>query len=197
MLTEARVLGMREGVLVIGHNTGALASRLNDPRNNQSIVAALKEVLRIETAVECIIGTDPKAAGFTEETSDDTPKKPWTPPVAEKTETVGEEEKKPKRWEEAAARGNAALKAQQEAEAPVAPPPPVDPVPLPPEPPPPEDDPYTYPADEGIPAPEPEEPSEEEEMMREAAQQPGTRDRRDAKTVAMELLTQELGARPI
>ena len=79
-------------------------------------------------------------------------------------------------------------------------------VPLPPEPdddvppPPPAGDPYGYPADEGIPAPPPlpaDTNAEEEEMLREAAQEPGNRDRRDAKTVAMDLLSQELGAKPV
>ena len=34
-------------------------------------------------------------------------------------------------------------------------------------------------------------------MMVEAAQEPGTFDRRDATTIAVELLTQELGARKL
>lgn len=98
-------------------------------------------------------------------------------------------------------------------------------VPLPPEPdlPP---DPYGYPADEGFPernqgfqqqpapsveqpapapvvdpvaAPEPEvsQLSEEEQLIREADEDPGEMDRRDAKTIAMELLAQELGAKPL
>lgn len=98
-------------------------------------------------------------------------------------------------------------------------------VPLPPEPdlPP---DPYGYPADEGFPernqgfqqqpapsvgqpapapvvepvaAPEPEvsQLSEEEQLIREADEEPGQMDRRDAKTIAMELLAQELGAKPL
>ena len=37
--------------------------------------------------------------------------------------------------------------------------------------------------------------SEEEEEMLKAAQEPGTFDRRDATTIAVELLEQELGAR--
>ncbi|MCK7642540.1 DNA polymerase III subunit gamma and tau [Corynebacterium sp. P6145] len=59
MLTEARVLGVRGGTLVIGHNTGALASRLNAPGNNGAIVAALKNELQLDLEVECEVGTAP------------------------------------------------------------------------------------------------------------------------------------------
>ena len=248
MLTEARVLGMRDGTLVIGHNTGALASRLNDPRNNQAIVDAVKDVVGVEVPITCVIGTNPSEAGITaENTGELTPKKPWTPPVVEKNEEKPGEEEKPastgwgkpaalggpqaevpqapqpaatpkdvdtqpkeeprklKRWEEAAARGRAALEANGGIPEPPPPPPMDESVPLPPEPdddvpPPPAGDPYGYPADEGIPAPPPppaDTNAEEEEMLREAAQEPGNRDRRDAKTVAMDLLSQELGAKPV
>ncbi|MGV0403046.1 DNA polymerase III subunit gamma/tau, partial [Corynebacterium uberis] len=37
----------------------------------------------------------------------------------------------------------------------------------------------------------------EEREMREAARQPGTLDRRDALTMAIDLVAQELGARPV
>ncbi|MCK7637335.1 DNA polymerase III subunit gamma and tau [Corynebacterium pygosceleis] len=59
MLTEARVLGVRGSTLVIGHNTGALASRLNAPGNNDAIVAALRNELQLDLTVECEVGTDP------------------------------------------------------------------------------------------------------------------------------------------
>ena len=89
MLTEARVLGMRDGTLVIGHNTGALASRLNDPRNNQAIVDAVKDVVGVEVPITCVIGTNPSEAGITaENTGELTPKKPWTPPVVEKLSLI-------------------------------------------------------------------------------------------------------------
>lgn len=45
------------------------------------------------------------------------------------------------------------------------------------------------------PAPEPTRREEEEKMMVEAAREPGTFDRRDATTIVVELLEQELGAR--
>ncbi|MEZ2121866.1 DNA polymerase III subunit gamma and tau [Corynebacterium sp. CCM 9203] len=59
MLTEATVLGVRGTTLVIGHNTGALAARLNAPTNNGAIVAALKNELQLDFDVVCEVGTSP------------------------------------------------------------------------------------------------------------------------------------------
>lgn len=67
MLAEARVLGVRDDTLVLGHTTGALAERINSPGTNEVIVAVLKEELNRDLKVECVIGTDPKAHGFTVE----------------------------------------------------------------------------------------------------------------------------------
>ena len=64
---------------------------------------------------------------------------------------------------------------------------------------------HEAPPEEPAPAPEPQpaaatvtaatSQSEEEEEMLQAAQEPGNFDRRDATTIAVELLEQELGAR--
>lgn len=66
---------------------------------------------------------------------------------------------------------------------------------------PPVEQPAPEPATEPVPAvaPEPEvsQLSEEEQLIREADEEPGEMDRRDAKTIAMELLAQELGAKPL
>ncbi|STC69407.1 DNA polymerase III subunits gamma and tau [Corynebacterium pilosum] len=64
MLTEARPLGMEGNTLVLGHNTGALAERINAENNNAAIVSAFSEKLGTQIAVKCVIGTDPSAAGF-------------------------------------------------------------------------------------------------------------------------------------
>lgn len=278
MLTEAKVLGIREQTLVLGHSTGALANRLNAPDHNEVIVSVLKRELGSQLAVECIVGTNPAAAGFTAKPASDkptwNPTKPAVPatpvqqPVAAESDDPEEPESpaqdtggwgkpvnigrdqqvatapatpkppvpapvaptprpestsKPS-WreiaEQAAANASAQRQAQQGTSAPF-----NGGVPLPPEPedfpPPPAADPYDYQADEGIPqrnqpappAPVPQQPaqpaeeaqgaggwssrSEEEEMMREAANEPGEMDRRDAKAIAMELLAAELGAKPL
>ncbi|MFH0412874.1 DNA polymerase III subunit gamma and tau [Corynebacterium sp. L4756] len=79
MLTEARVLGLKDDTLVLGHTTGALAERLNAPSNNQDVVAVVSEEAGRALAVNCIVGTDPGAAGFSAQK-----KKPdtWNPNAA-------------------------------------------------------------------------------------------------------------------
>ena len=67
MLAEARVLGVRDNTLVLGHTTGALAERINAYPNNSAIAGVLKDELNRDLSVECVIGTDPKAHGFTVE----------------------------------------------------------------------------------------------------------------------------------
>ena len=80
MLTEARVLGLRDDTLVLGHTTGALAERLNAPANNKDIVAVVSEESGHQLAVNCIVGTDPEAAGF----SGQKPKpQTWNPRAAQ------------------------------------------------------------------------------------------------------------------
>lgn len=80
MLTEAQPLGMDGTTLVVGHNTGALANSINSKHNNDDIVAVLTEKLGTEIAVRCVVGTDPKAAGF----EDPAPEpKAWSPPREE------------------------------------------------------------------------------------------------------------------
>src|SRR5699024_9394971 len=80
MLTEARVLGLRDDTLVLGHTTGALAERLNAPANNKDIVAVVSEEAGHQLAVNCIVGTDPEAAGF----SGQKPKpQTWNPRAAQ------------------------------------------------------------------------------------------------------------------
>lgn len=315
MLTEARVLGVREGTLTLGHNTGALAGRLNEASKNEVIVAVLRDEMGLDLKVHCVVGTNPEVMGFaapaavkktwnpnetrpvdaadrpaqtasrresadsTEEPAQPTrapeqtpapqprqqvpqqapaadpvwgspaplggaqqtrqapqsqqPTPTWgspaplggdpTPaqPEAPKSEPTPEpqpEEPRLRRWEQAAARGQAAM-AQRDQRPQFS-----DGVPLPPEPSPTDmpADPYDYPADEGIPdrsghrSPRPgpapaagnsgasqsvpsaadQRRAEEDEMLA-AALEPGQLDRRDAKDIAMELLTKELGARPL
>ena len=81
MLTEATPLGMDGTTLVVGHNTGALANSINSKHNNDDIVAVLTDKLGTEVAVRCVVGTDPKAAGF--EAPARAPQA-WSPPSAPK-----------------------------------------------------------------------------------------------------------------
>ncbi|MDY3127888.1 MAG: DNA polymerase III subunit gamma/tau, partial [Corynebacterium sp.] len=76
MLTEARVLGEKDGTIVLGHTTGALAQRLNVDPNNADIVAVITDMLGATFKVHCVVGTDPKVAGFSPAPS---PKPVWNP----------------------------------------------------------------------------------------------------------------------
>ncbi|WP_026196217.1 DNA polymerase III subunit gamma and tau [Corynebacterium lubricantis] len=89
MLTEASVLGMEDSTLVIGHNTGALAQRINSERNNADIVAAFSEKLGMRIAVKCVVGTDPQAAGFS---SSNSAPEVWNPaPQSQQTKQQAKE----------------------------------------------------------------------------------------------------------
>ena len=183
MLAEARVLGFREGTLTLGHTTGALAERINAPANNAIIVEVLKEEFQRDVAVTCVVGTDPKTAGF------DAPRPPqrkeaWTPnqPAREPADDQ-EAESKPESapvWRSRIARATQDAKQRDESQF-------SNGVPLPPEPEPdfaaPPEEPPAYTRDD-----------EERDMM-EAAQSTGEMDHRSATEVAMELLERELGAR--
>lgn len=182
MLAEARVLGFRDGALTLGHTTGALAERINAPANNAVIVEVLKEEFQRDVAVNCVVGTDPKTAGF------DAPRPPqrkeaWTPnqPAREPADDQ-EAESKPEMpgWRSRIARATQAAKQRDESQF-------SNGVPLPPEPEPdfaaPPEEPPAYTRDD-----------EERDMM-EAAQSTGEMDHRSATEVAMELLERELGAR--
>lgn len=214
MLAQAKVLGVQEDTLVLGHNTGVLAQRLNDPSNNDDIVATVADHAGQQLKVHCVVGTDPVKAGF------DAPDKPaptWNPHHATRRESAspdsgeeserpaprtpkrpaptqtatsparraGDVDKKPGRWREQIA--EVTRNAEQRDERQRHSGAFGDGTPLPPEPGPDE-------------APEPDEPppptrTEQEEEMAEAALEPGENDSRSAMEIAVELLAQELGAK--
>ena len=253
MLTEAKPLGMDGTTLVVGHNTGALAKSINSKHNNDDIAAVLTEKLGTEVGVRCVVGTDPKVAGF--EAPARAPQA-WSPPrEQEQSEPEAQPEHgSPDDGEPAGSAEDPHAADGTEAEEPtptndgsvdnanaaVTPEPPVasgpaaaaaaaaaaagaagvvggaqnrtvaasanaqptagpktgfgestsfsSGVPLPPEP---EDEP---PAEE---APAPYTREDEERDMVDQSQEAGTFDRRSPTEVAMELLADELGARPL
>lgn len=283
MLTEAKVLGIKDSTLVVGHNTGALADRLNATGNNATLMKAVSTVLGKNYEVKVVVGTNPEAAGLpaqgvsqpkeqwnpskpqaapraatssapapeapsaatpseSDEPADPEPAQPAPParsgwgapapigqelkqestpastqppaprtfaapppsasvappppaPTAAPEKKASPQEAKPvPRWKQAAERGRAQLEKQQASSF-------SDGVPLPPEPgfeeEPPEDwQGAGQPGGASIsPAPVPE--SEEEEMIEEAAKEPANYDHRDSRTIAMEMLQAELGARQL
>lgn len=188
MLTEAVVLGVEDGTLVLGHNTGALAERINASSNNIPILAVLREHFEAITAVRCVIGREipPGKAEAPAPAESSTWGQPKAIPTAEPAPVPEEKEEQPTpptpTWAEKAARGQAALAEKTTFD---------DGVPLPPDP---EED-YPAPPVEDSYVPEPDESQAEEELIREAASGPGELDHRDALTIAMELVESELGAR--
>lgn len=63
MAAQAVPVAFDEGVLTIGHHTGALANRLNDPANAAALGAAVRRVQGIEVEVRCVVGTAPRGGG--------------------------------------------------------------------------------------------------------------------------------------
>lgn len=187
MLAEARVLGFRDNTLTLGHTTGALAERINAPANNSVIVDVLREEFQRDIEINCVVGTDPKTAGF------DAPRAPqakpeWNPNAPEREPSDDKEAESKPGWRSRIAKATEVAKQRDDefARTPQF----SNGVPLPPEP--------EGPADE----PPPEEPpaytrDDEERDMVEAAQSAGEMDHRSATEVAMELVEKELGARRV
>ncbi|MDK8796810.1 DNA polymerase III subunit gamma and tau [Corynebacterium sp. MSK044] len=206
MLAEAKPLGLDGTTLVVGHNTGALAERINSEHNNKDIVAALSEKLGTTIAVRCVVGTDPKAEGFSPAKDEPAAWNPLASPAeAEVAESPQKQEPAPSPVPAETAAAAAAVAAADAAKSTPAdrwsrPPRPIggdeltpahfsDGAPLPPEP--------TDP-DEPSEAPEPEYTREDEERdMVDQSMEAGELDRRNPTEVAMDLLAEELGARPL
>ena len=58
---QAVPLDVENDRLIIGHSTGALATRLNTPDYAQSLSAAVKQVTGFNGQVHCVVGTRPRA----------------------------------------------------------------------------------------------------------------------------------------
>ena len=186
--------------------TGALAERINSEHNNKDIVAALSEKLGTTIAVRCVVGTDPKAEGFSPAKDEPAAWNPLASPAeAEVAESPQKQEPAPSPVPAETAAAAAAVAAADAAKSTPAdrwsrPPRPIggdeltpahfsDGAPLPPEP--------TDP-DEPSEAPEPEYTREDEERdMVDQSMEAGELDRRNPTEVAMDLLAEELGARPL
>ncbi|MDU4704687.1 MAG: DNA polymerase III subunit gamma and tau, partial [Corynebacterium sp.] len=58
---QAVPLDVENDTLIIGHSTGALATRLNTPDYEQALSAAVKQVTGFNGQVHCVVGTRPRA----------------------------------------------------------------------------------------------------------------------------------------
>ncbi|WP_342318852.1 DNA polymerase III subunit gamma and tau [Corynebacterium mayonis] len=215
MLAEAKPLGFDGETLVIGHNTGALAERINSQQHNGDIVAVFSEKLGVDVLVRCVVGTDPAKAGVSKPPTRPT----WNPrgPKLQEDKAPAEAEdpapaqtpERPKQHQQpgesdwqAAARAASQRAAQRDRQQ-------VEDIALPPEPADeeaPEDDggppafahqPQHQPQHQPESLPPVYSREDEERDMADQAQEEGERDRRDATTVAMDLLAAELGAKPL
>lgn len=205
MMTEARVLDFSDNTLTLGHTTGALAERLNADPNNTAIVQAVSHYAQREVGVHVVVGT--QAARSPRPTPQTEPQAPAQP----------EPEPEPEPAPATSGWGQPAKLGGQQAEPAPAPTPEPTPapeapaprrrinvaeavqrarqnrahvpeeVPLPPEP----DEEEMGPPEDSF------DQSEEAQEMIAEAQTPGHLDRRDAMTVAMDLLHKELGATPM
>ena len=92
MLTEARVLGIRDNTLVIGHTTGALAQRLNVPENARDLQRVLREEYQVELGIECVVGTDPVQQGFNAQPG---AKPAWDPQKNQRESSDDQESERP------------------------------------------------------------------------------------------------------
>ena len=218
LLAEAVPLGIDGAELIIGHNTGALAERLNSERYNSLIQQVLRRETNSEITVRCVAGLDPAAHGLPQRPTE-TPA--WNPSAQEEPDTHPKAEAaeeaapnpEPEVWGEPARLGG------EEDPAPAPPPPapvvekPAAPVPRwreraergaarlaagdPQDPSPDWAD--IPPPEEALDPPEPEYTQEQEEadMLQARDAEAGSPDHRTALAVAMDLLEQELGARKV
>ena len=218
MLTEATPLGMEGTTLVVGHNTGALAERINSEHNNKDIVAALSEKLGTQIAVRCVVGTDPKAEGFSPVQAEPAAWNPSAKLQAEATETADEVREEPaaRTPEPAPTPAQEQPEQAKPAQASEASPDPwarpprkvggeaeghthfSDGAPLPPEPADPDEPEPVEDAGAAQKDTEPEYTREDEERdMVNQSMEAGELDRRNPTEVAMDVLAEELGARPL
>ncbi|MCS4532385.1 DNA polymerase III subunit gamma and tau [Corynebacterium sp. ES2794-CONJ1] len=232
LLTEAYPMGVRDGQLILGHTTGALANRLNAGVHATALKQAVKKQTGLELTIKCEVAIDPKELGFSHPTRKAAPV--WTP-----TEESAEEVKPPAKDtplpnEDTQPPAKDTRPSSEDIH-----PPAEDDIPLPPEP---EEDPWGEPAalggepedylGENVDPLQPESVSpdshthahadtdtdtdtdtdvladapedidaesgdEESALMDEAASEPGSHDHRSALAYAMDLLAQELGAKPV
>ncbi|MGW5076348.1 DNA polymerase III subunit gamma and tau [Rhodococcus sp. NPDC004095] len=176
MLSGATVRSVENGTVVLVHASAPLAKRLVEPRNADVIRRALHDVFGVDWSVDCQVGTPDQ----------DVPSRPA--PVRQQAKSSGAP-----RFSRPSQANAAPQPARPAGPEPVVGPP-VDDIPPPDEP--------DYPDDPGPmdfdpPSPDSVTAEDEEEMMAEAAEPADPSVRRDPNDVALELLADVLGAKPL
>ncbi|WP_137875540.1 DNA polymerase III subunit gamma and tau [Rhodococcus sp. Q] len=176
MLSGASVRGVGDGRLVLVHASAPLAKRLAEPRNAEVIRQALHDVFGVDWSVDCQVGSADEPAPARAATRPQQSKPTAAPRFSRPSQAQAAPASAPESRPEPASR------------------PPVDDIPPPDEP--------DYPHDPGPmdfdpPTPDSVTAEDEEEMMAEAAEPADPSVRRDPDEVALELLADILGAKPI
>ncbi|CRK54475.1 DNA polymerase III subunits gamma and tau [Rhodococcus sp. RD6.2] len=176
MLSGASVRGVGDGRLVLVHASAPLAKRLAEPRNAEVIRQALHDVFGVDWSVDCQVGSADEPAPARAAARPQQSKPAAAPRFSRPSQAQAAPASAPESRPEPASR------------------PPVDDIPPPDEP--------DYPHDPGPmdfdpPTPDSVTAEDEEEMMAEAAEPADPSVRRDPDEVALELLADILGAKPI
>ena len=184
MLAGATVAGVDGRVIHLVHDYAPLAKRLSQPHNATAITDSIAEVVGGDWTIRCTSGSAPAAAGGAQAPAAPAPPAPGRGPAAGPTDAPGAPQQgEPRGWERRL-RGADAGQGKSAGHAGGGyddiPPPPEEPEPEPGEP-------------ESPPPP----PVSEEEMVDEACSGLQNIDHRTGEDIALALLKEHLGARPL
>ena len=182
MLAGATVAGVDGRVIHLVHDYAPLAKRLSQPHNATAITDSITEVVGGDWTIRCTSGSAPAGAGGTPAAPEAAPPEPGRGSSAGPTDAPGSPRQgEPRGWER---RLRAADAAQGESGGRGG----YDDIPPPPEEPDPEP---------GEPDSPPPPPVSEDEMVDEARSGPQNLDHRTGEDIALALLKEHLGARPL
>ncbi|WP_061917621.1 hypothetical protein [Dietzia papillomatosis] len=182
MLAGATVAGVDGRVIHLVHDYAPLAKRLSQPHNATAITDSITEVVGGDWTIRCTSGSAPAGAGGTPAAPEAAPPEPGRGSSAGPTDAPGSPRQgEPRGWER---RLRAADAPQGESGGRGG----YDDIPPPPEEPDPEP---------GEPDSPPPPPVSEDEMVDEARSGPQNLDHRTGEDIALALLKEHLGARPL
>ncbi|AWH91187.1 DNA polymerase III subunit gamma and tau [Dietzia lutea] len=182
MLAGATVAGVDGRVIHLVHDYAPLAKRLSQPHNATAITDSITEVVGGDWTIRCTSGSAPAGAGGAPAAPEAAPPAPGRGSTAGPTDAPGSPRQgEPRGWERRlraadAAQGESGDRGGYDD----IPPPPEEPDPEPGEP-------------DGPPPP----PVSEDEMVDEARSGPQNLDHRTGEDIALALLKEHLGARPL
>lgn len=184
MLAGATVAGVDGRVIHLVHDYAPLAKRLSQPHNATAITDSITEVVGGDWTIRCTSGSASSAAGDAAVPADASPPAPGRGSAAGPTDAPGAPQQgEPRGWERRL-RGADAGQGQGGGRSGGG----YDDIPPPPE------EPEPEPGEPNSPPPQ---PVSEEEMVDEARSGPQNLDHRTGEDIALALLKEHLGARPL